>query len=328
MASVIDLLGEKVNKILGKADNTADFSKEDFRNYMGVAQSNLKAMIESFEELKPDEASILGNAILERIKDRGAMNIQIYSMYLSRLSGQAQREERKVAFSSLLHAAKSYLLVLDEIDRNIDKLFENKVISLYNTKLSHIAIFGVIRNACDLCDFSWFLFNGICYDIGMGIERPAKYRFSYMNSVKEKMSGLVSDIYAGVGDGAIYNEIMKIRRENKDMLIVNDNNEVNDSMISSAGLNKGISGSITAGFMSINVFRWIGEAWNNFRDSHYRALEEKRDWMQTHVQMLRLKLQGMNENDREYQKLQKIINNYDNMVAAADEKIKKYREEE
>lgn len=328
MASVIDLLGEKVNKILGKADNTADFSKEDFRNYMGVAQSNLKAMVESFEELRPEEANALGETILGRIKDRGAMNIQIYSMYINRLSGQAQREERKVAFSSLLHAAKSYLFVLDEIDKNINKLFENKVISLYNTKLSHIAIFGVIRNACDLCDFSWFLFNGICYDIGMGIEKPAKYRFSYMNTVKEKMAGLVSDIYAGVGDGAIYNEIMRIRRENKDMLIVNDNNEVNDSMISSAGLNKGISGSITAGFMDINVFRWIGEAWNNFRDNHYRALEEKRDWMQTHVQMLRLKLQGLDTNDREYQKLQKIINNYDNMVAAADEKIKKYREDD
>ena len=328
MASMIDLLGEKVNKILGKADNTADISKEDFRNYMGVAQSNLKAMIESFEELRQEEANALSESILGRIKDRGAMNIQIYSMYLNRLSGQAQREERKVAFSSLLHAAKSYSFVLDEIDRNIDKLFENKVISLYNTKLSHIAIFGVIKNACELCDFSWFLFNGICYDIGMGIEKPAKYRFSFMNSVKEKMAGLVSDIYAGVGDGAIYNEIMKIRRENKDMLIVNDNNEINGSMISSAGLNKGIAGSITAGFMNINVFRWIGEAWNNFRDSHYRALEEKRDWMQTHVQMLRLKLQGMDSNDREYQKLQKIINNYDNMVAAADEKIKKYREED
>ena len=148
MASMIDLLGEKVNKILGKADNTADISKEDFRNYMGVAQSNLKAMIESFEELRQEEANALSESILGRIKDRGAMNIQIYSMYLNRLSGQAQREERKVAFSSLLHAAKSYSFVLDEIDRNIDKLFENKVISLYNTKLSHIAIFGVIKNAC------------------------------------------------------------------------------------------------------------------------------------------------------------------------------------
>lgn len=328
MASMIDLLGEKVNKILRKADDTSDFSKEDFRNYLGVAQSNLKAMLESFDELRQEELSALGGIIMERFKDRGAMNIQIYSMYLNRLSGQAQREERQVAFSSLTHAAKSYMLVLDEIDKNVDKLFENKVISLYNTKLSHIAIFGVIRNACDLCDFSWFLFNGVCYDIGMGIERPAKYRFSYMNTIKEKMAGLVSDIYAGVGDGAIYNEIMKIRRENKDMLIVNDNNEVNDSVISSAGLNKSICGSITAGFMNINIFRWIGEAWVNYRDSHYRALEEKRSWMETHVQMLRLKLQGMDPKDREYQKLQKIINNYDNMVAAADEKIKKYREEE
>ena len=328
MANAIDLLSEKVNKILGRADNTADISKEDFRNYMGVAQSNLKAMIESFDELKPEEATALGESILGRIRDRAAMNIQIYSMYTNRLSGQAQREERKAPFASLVHAAKSYSTVLDELDKSIDKLFENKVISIYNTKLSHIAIMGVIKNACDLCDFSWFLFNGICFDIGMGIEKPAKYRFSYMNTVKEKMAGLVNDIYAGVGDGAIFNEILKLRRENKDMLVVNDNNEINSGMISSAGLNRGLGGSITAGLMSLNIFRWIGEAWNNYRDSHYRALEEKRDWMQTHVQMLRLKLQGMDTNDREYQKLQKIINNYDNMVAAADEKIKKYREED
>ena len=328
MASTIDLLSEKVNRVLGKADNTSDISKEDFRNYMGVAQSNLKAMIESFDGLQPEESTALGESILERIRDRAAMNVQIYGMYSSRLRGLAQKEERNAPFSSLLHAAKGYSTVLDELDKSIDKLFENKVISLYNTKLSHIAVMGVIKNACDLCDFSWFLFNGICYDIGMGIERPAKYRFSYMNTVKEKMAALVSDIYAGVGDGAIFNEIIKLRRENKDMLVVNDNNEINTGMISSASLGKGLGGSITAGLMSLNVFRWIGEAWNNFRDSHYRALEEKRDWMQTHVQMLRLKLQGMSPDDREYQKLQKIINNYDNMVAAADEKIKKYREED
>jgi hypothetical protein len=219
-------------------------------------------------------------------------------------------------------------MVLDDIDKNIDKIFENKVISLYNTKLSHVAVIGAVENANVLCNFAWFMFNGICYDIGMGIEKPAKYRFNYMNTTKERIASLVNDIYSGVGDGAIYNEIMKIRRENKDMLIVNDNNEVNDSVISSAGLNRSICGSISAGFMNINIFRWIGEAWNNFRDSHYRALEEKRSWMETHVQMLRLKMQGMDPNDREYQKLQKIINNYDNMVAAADEKIKKYREED
>ena len=328
MASAIDLLGEKVNKVLKNGADTKDISKEDFRNFMGITLSSLKAMLESFDELQQSESEALGLSMLERQKDRAAMNVQIYYLYLSRLSGQAQRDERKNPFSSLITAAKNYQTVLDEIDKNIDKMFENKVISLYNTKLSHVAIVGVIKNACDLCDFSWYLFNGICYDIGMGIEKPAKYRFSYMNTMKEKMSALVSDMYAGVGDGAIFNEVLRLRRENKDMLLVNDQNEVNSGMISTANLTKGLCGSITSGLMSLNIFRWIGEAWNSYRDSYYRGLEEKRDWMQTHVQMLRLKLQGMDQNDREYQKLQKIINNYDDMVAAADEKIKKYREED
>lgn len=327
MASTIDLLGEKVNKVLKNGADTKDISKEDFRNFMGITLSSLKALLESFGDLQQSECEALGLSMLEKQRDRAAMNVQIYFLYQSRLSGQAQRDERKSPFSSLITAAKNYQTVLDEIDKNIDKMFENKVISLYNTKLSHIAIVGVIKNACDLCDFSWYLFNGICYDIGMGIEKPAKYRFSYMNTMKEKMSALVSDMYAGVGDGAIFNEVLRLRRENKDMLLVNDQNEVNSGMITTANLTKGLCGSITAGLMSLNIFRWIGEAWNSYRDSYYRGLEEKRDWMQTHVQMLRLKLQGMDQNDREYQKLQKIINNYDDMVAAADEKIKKYREE-
>jgi hypothetical protein len=99
-------------------------------------------------------------------------------------------------------------------------------------------------------------------------------------------------------------------------------------MIYTASLGRGLIGSITAGFMNLNIFRWIGEAWNLYRDNHYKSIEERRNWMATHVQMLRLKLQGMSESDPEYRKLQKIINNYDNMVAAADEKIKKYREED
>ena len=327
MPSATDLLGEKVNRVLKKSSEISDISKEDFRNFMGITQSTLKSMIESFSELRPEESKSLSVAMMDKYKERSAMNVQIYQMYTNRLSGQASRDERNSAFSSLLKTAQNYRAVIDDLDKSIDKLFENKVISLYNTKLSHVAVIGVIQNASNLCDFAWFLFNGVCYDIGMGIDKPAKYRFSYMNTIKERMSGLVNDMYAGVGDGAIFNEIMKLRKDNKDMLLVNDQEEANSGMISTAQLNRGLTGSITAGLMNLNVFRWIGEAWNNYRDSHYRGMEEKRDWMQTHVQLLRLKLQGMDPNDREYQKLQKICENYDNMVAEADEKIKKYREE-
>lgn len=328
MASTIDLLSEKVNKILKKSSDLGDMSKEEFRNFIGVTQSELRAFLEGFEDIKPEESKALGLAIMDQFKNRAAMNVQIYQLFLSRLTSRAQKDEREAAFSSLLKTASGYLSVIDDIDKNIDKIFENKVISLYNTKLSHIAVLGVVENANVLCNFAWFLFNGVCYDIGMGIDKPAKYRFSYMNTTKEKVAGFVNDMYSGVGDGAIFNEILKLRRENKDMLVVSENNEINAGMISTAGLGRGLIGSITAGFMNLNVFRWIGEAWNLYRDNHYKSIEEKRHWMVTHVQMLRLKLQGMSESDPEYRKLQKIINNYDNMVAAADEKIKKYREED
>ena len=145
MASTIDLLGEKVNKVLKNGADTKDISKEDFRNFMGITLSSLKALLESFGDLQQSECEALGLSMLEKQRDRAAMNVQIYFLYQSRLSGQAQRDERKSPFSSLITAAKNYQTVLDEIDKNIDKMFENKVISLYNTKLSHIAIVGVIK---------------------------------------------------------------------------------------------------------------------------------------------------------------------------------------
>ena len=327
MPTATDLLSDKVNRILKKSSDISDMSKEDFRNFIGLTRSELKAFAEGISDLKPEENKALGMAMMNEYKNRSAMNIQIYQLYFNRLNGQAQRDERNAAFSSLLKAANGYLTVIDDLDKNIDKIFENKVISLYNTKLSHIAVIGAVQNASTLCNFAWFLFNGVCYDIGMGISKPAKYRFSYINTAKEQISTLVSNMYSGVGDGAIFNEILKLRKENKDMLLVNDQEEANSGMISTAQINRSLTGSITAGLMNLNIFRWIGEAWNNYRDSHYRRIEETRDWMQTHVQLLRLKLQGMDQNDREYQKLQKICENYDNMVAEADEKIKKYREE-
>jgi len=327
MAGAIDLLSDKVNRILKDGSDLADISKDDFRNFMGIAQSSLKAMIDSFEGLEDAELKALGLEISSQTKNRSAMNVQIYKQFEEHLSSRPLRDEQTIPFSSILNTAKKYAIVLDELDKNIDKLFEHKVISLYNVKISNIAVIGVLKNACDLSDFAWYLFNGLCYDIGMGLERPAKYRFTYMNSVKERMRDIVNDAYNGIGDGAIFNEIMKIRRENKDMLIVNDNNEINSGMISTTDLTRSFGKSVVTGLMNLNIFRWLGEAWNNYRDGYYRSLEEKRDWMQTHIQMLRLKIQGLNESDREYQKLQKIINNYDDMVASADEKIKKYREE-
>lgn len=327
MPSTVELLSEKVGKIVKDGDNLSDISKEDFRNYIGITLSGLKGINESFDELDDDDAKGLRILIQDNSRNRNAMNLMIYTTFSNRLCESAKKDERTRAFSSLKQTAIGYTHILNEIDRNIDTLFENKTISIYNTKLSHVAILGVIKNASDLYDFSWFLFNGVCYDIGMGIEKPARYRFVFMNSVKEKIADIVNGIYTRVGDGAIFNEVMKLRKENKDTLLINDENKPNETVVASVALNRDIGKSIQAGFMSLNIFRWIGEAWNTFRDNHFRSIEDKRDWMQTHVQLLRLKLQGLDENDREYQRLKKIIGNYDNMVSAADEKIKNYREE-
>ena len=91
MPTATDLLSEKVNRILKKGSDISDMSKEDFRNYIGITHSELKAFIEGFSELKPEENKALGMAMMDEYKNRSAMNIQIYQLYTSRLNGQAQR---------------------------------------------------------------------------------------------------------------------------------------------------------------------------------------------------------------------------------------------
>ena len=55
---------------------------------------------------------------------------------------------------------------------------------------------------------------------------------------------------------------------------------------------------------------------------------KEKEWMESHVALLKLQLQNVDPNSDEYRKQVKIIAAYDEMIAGLDQKIDAYLNEE
>ena len=95
-------------------------------------------------------------------------------------------------------------------------------------------------------------------------------------------------------------------------------------MIKYNAMSAGTNRLITSGVGGLNIFRWLGEAWNNLKHATYQRQCNTKEWMETHVQLLKQELSGKDPNDPEYIRLAKIVKNYDDLINDADKKINDY----
>jgi len=266
----------------------------------------------------------LFNKLNELSKDKSKQSLIVYNSYVSKLRDNAKVDESKLIFESCAFVNNKFINVLVDLDKQLDELFQNDSINFNNTKLSHVVVFGVIEESSIFSEFCFYLFNGIIHDITGELNTLPLYRFNYLNDNVQIVANITNRMYTNVGAGSYMTCINNMKKENTNLLLVDENNNANTQFLKANALNINTKNLVMSGFIGKNLFRWFGEMLANRTHEKYKKLEQEKEWMEAQVALLRLDLDDVNPDDKQYRKLVKVIEAYDDLITKADKKINSY----
>lgn len=299
--------------------------KEKLIEYIDLEIKTLNTFAIAMQSFLDSDRKVLANRIASAPASATNIGLSIYKQIKAGLRGEAQRLENQLCLESLCRTTQVYNDLLNEIKSNITGLFENKIINLYNTKLSHVVLFSVLREAELVANFNSFLLNALTYDLTKEIEAPGMFRSNYLQTNANTVTTIVNDVLAKNGAAAYLDSIKELKQRSGDTLLVNQNDQSNVQFVDPSTMSGNTRGSLAGGFFFFNIFKVLGEAWNNLKHYYYSSIESRKTWMEAHVALLRMDLnQNAPKDSKDFLQMRDVINRYDAMISADMAKIQAY----
>ena len=320
-------LGQAIMREIAPGKKMNTINKEDFKENLLMLVERLNNLQNTFAAFSPQDRIAMADKIYKASNDRNNLACNAY-VTIAKAIG---RNDLRSAFESFSYITKHYITALETIDRNTANLFKDKAITVYNTKLSQVAVLGVVEEAETFVDFTVYLIDNISYEIceNNGVKElpmPKKYRIQKIQKYLQDYIGICKNRMASTA-AVITSEIDKVKNS-LDVNLIDENNVPNVGFIQSDKYSPLTRNLIQIGARKFIIFRWLGEQWNIIKHSRYLKAKKEKEWMESHVALLKLQLQNIDPNSEEYRKQVKIISAYDEMIAGLDQKIDAYLTED
>ena len=248
--------------------------------------------------------------------------------YLKQLKGKAAVAESKGFLLSLLQADMLQLELLNEASNKFNTLIQDDSITLYNTRVSIYLFIYYLQQAELLSNFTNYLVTFIVQAIRHHENDIPKYRIVYLTDHVDAVAGIVSDILSNSNKYSIVESIKTLRNRFEDIELNSETNmrRVNiDALMSMSTL---VFDGIKA------LFKWVPKliydpliAFDDYKRHKYEKQKEEKAWLEQHVAMLKMELEGVDKTSPEYIKTSKIIEAYDSKISDYDKKINEFEEQ-
>lgn len=319
-------LGTALQNEVAPGKKMRSVNKEDYRENLGILASRIKTLIETLSAMPANMKQSLADQIYKATSDRNNVACNTY-VAIAKAVG---KNDLRIAFDSVLTVAQTYSKIFESLDRTTNVVFKDKMITVFNSKLSHVAIFGVLGEAELFVNYSNYLFDNITYELcaNNGVRElpmPKKYRMAYVQQEQVNFINLVKNRLQNSAN-VVISEIEKAVRSNSDVNLIGEDNTTNLGFVQPTGYTPMMRNLFTTGARSFIhvVFQSLGELWNLIKNARYNKAKKEKEWMEAHVALLKLQLQGVDPNSDEYRKQVQIIEAYNEMIAELDQKIGNY----
>lgn len=308
--NVFDRLDEVVqDAIASRKAFTGFFNKKQLKEYLAHRQTELLMVVKVLDSAVAEIGPGIAKAVAANTKDYPA-----YIEYRKSLSRNQVGQETQKFLSTLVTACKRYAEILGEIEQDVDKLFKLDRIGLLNMRTSHLVVAGILHQSMTLCKYTKFTLSYVSSNF-LGMDDIPKYRVKFLNENASYVASITNAVNDGTGATDYKALINKIQKSAADQTLIDqDAKSQVESIKGALKLGRSSEGVITAGILGIPSFRSIGEAVNLIKKEIAKYLLQEESWMRSHVAILNAKLEGMNNNDDEYVKLEKIIHRYESMI--------------
>lgn len=250
-----------------------------------------------------------------------------YIDYCKKLYGKAVGEERKRPLGSLLEANKKFAKLLEEISVHIDKLVEQEEVDIYNVRMSHLAILGIMRQSDKLLNWSMYQYALMTKAASRNINDIPRYREVYLEANSEKVADICSQLLNKSGNYDFLKEVDTIRKKNADMVLGASKDFNVGGFVRGANYSPDFLDNIMSALSCLNIFSAAMDAWEDYKFAKYERNKEIKAWLEQHVSLLRMDLADMDSSSPEYAKTVAIIQAYDAKIAEYDRDIIEFEQE-
>ena len=248
--------------------------------------------------------------------------------YLKQLKGKAAVAESKGFLLSLLQADMLQLELLNEASNKFNTLIQDDSITLYNTRVSIYLFIYYLQQAELLSNFTNYLVTFIVQAIRHHENDIPKYRIVYLTDHVDAVAGIVSDILSNSNKYSIVESIKTLRNRFEDIELNSETNMRHFNIDAFVSMGELVFGGIKA------LFKWVPKliydpliAFDDYKRHKYEKQKEEKAWLEQHVAMLKMELDGVDKTSPEYIKTSKIIEAYDSKISDYDKKINEFEEQ-
>ncbi len=329
--SITQQLGDEIKQAIAPGAKMKNINKEDLRESLVMLKERTTSLNRTLSSIGVNERKVMAASIFKASTTDKNNIAAITYCNIARAIGKA---DMNIAFDSAIFITGNYVKLLDLLDKSVSNMFTDKTLNIYNTKLSHLVIFGLIKEIELFVDYTVYLCDGITSDICQhnGVrELPANkpYRLAKLNSNQAEYIDICKVRLTNTAT-SIAMEVDKIKK-NLDVNLVSEDNTINTGFMQFDKLSPmirrifGLGSAVpTVGPKRFAFFRWFGEQWELMKYSKYQKAKKEKEWLEAHVALLQLDAQGADPNSDEYRRLVKVIESYNEMIAELDQKIDTY----
>lgn len=247
-----------------------------------------------------------------------------YNVYRKALVGKAADAERKRVLGSLAKANESYVKILSEILKNIDKFMDEDSVVIYDVRISQLAILGMLKQSDRLAEFSSYLYSYMIRAANGNLENIPRNRDVFLNNNATAVAEICNSVVNNTGSYSFMREVQRMRENNTDLVLGADNSFSFNGFTAMNGFSASILDNIASALSTLNIFSAAIDAWDDYRLSKHEKNKEVREWMATHVAILKMDLRGVSPDDPKYVQLQNIVKAYDDKIAEYDREIEAF----
>lgn len=323
-------LTTEVEKRINEQTRTGNITKDAVEQMFDVSLNVHKQINGCFSQMDGAFNKTLRDRMENLKSNKECTSIQCYYKLVNSLSPKLKRMEETKLFSSFIEINNKFIKCLEDLMKNFDTYIDIETLALPKAKLSHYLIMGLSEKSDVVCQFFQFLLSGIIYDIVLSLKDAPKYRTVFLEKSFKDVATYMDDIdKIGSNSQPIKTMVDNLKKNNNNVVVVSNTGENLTAYLQSKNINPSTLDNTIKGSKRLRVFGRIGEAWETFR--YYwivRRTKVNKEWMLNQISLLKDELEGMDENDPNYQRLVKAVENYSVKISQYDARVQKYMEED
>lgn len=323
MSKSLDTLNRSVTEVI-KNSSGKSFTKDSLVELIDDQIRFLRNDLQFFtyigdidQELKQYMASNAQNSKLS--------SVVLYNRINAGLNTTARRANTERFMGAFADTLAGLIEILDACNDNIDAIFADKVVTIFNTKVSQIAIFGMIDSSRIFGQFVVDYINLFMSDRDARLYKPAPYTIKNLEANVDNVIATINRIIGGKLNKSFVAAIKKYRSSGSDTNVVSSDNKASTQF---AKVNNDVTDTdILSGARGLAIFKWLGDWRVDRTDRKIRKLRAERDMLQARAQLLQLELDGADEDSPEVKKQIEIIKNYQKLIDRLNQRIAEYEED-